>query len=191
LSDDAGSSERNTPRPLRLATGIGSALVVGILVGALGYRALSDDDPENLALPTKPVASSVADLRSFATTIGHPVYWAGALPSHTYELRLTKLGRIFVRYLPRGVKVGDRRASFLTVATYPVDNAVRALRRTAGRGGVGVETGQGGFVYYDPSKPRSVYYARLSTPNYEVEVFDPSPRRARALVLASRIQPVK
>jgi hypothetical protein len=188
LSNDAGSSQRRGRR-FRLAAGIAFALATGLVAGVFAYRALSDDDTE-AAFPTKPVASSLAGLRSFATAIGHPVFWAGALPSHTYEVSRTDQGRIFVRYLPHGVEVGDPRASFLTVATYPIENAMSALRRAA-RDGVGLETANGGFAYYNRDKPRSVYYALRSSPNYQVEVFDPSPQRARALVLSGRIQPIR
>jgi hypothetical protein len=171
--------------------------MAGIVVAAIGgivaaVILLRDDDAgsQNATFPTTPVASSVEGLRSFAATIGHPVYWAGPLPSSRYELRLTKQGRIFVRYLPNGVRVGDPRASFLTVATYPVANAAKALRRAAARGGVGIETPDGGFAYYDRSRPTSVYYAAHGAPNYEVEVFDPSPARARSLVVSGRIRPI-
>jgi hypothetical protein len=71
-----------------------------------------------------------------------------------------------------------------------VAGAVAALRRVAARGGVGLETSGGGFAYYGRSKPTSVYYASPQAPGYQVEVFDPSPRRARSLVLSDRIRPI-
>jgi hypothetical protein len=142
------------------------------------------------AFPTTPVAASVGGLRSFATALGHPVYWAGPLRQHRYELRLTKEGRTFVRYLPPAARVGDRRAAYRTVATYPVARAVTALKRAAATRGVGADTTDGGFAFYDPAKPTSVYYARADTPGYEVEVFDPKPGRARALVLAGGLERV-
>jgi hypothetical protein len=173
---------------LLLAGAIVGALAAGIGVGIL-WESGGDDD-ETPAFPTTPVASSIAGLKAFATAVGHPVYWAGPLRPYTYELRLTQQGRVFVRYLPKGVSVGDRRASFLTVATYPVPNAVTALGRAAARGGVGLKISQDGFAYYEPSRPTSVYFARRSFPNYEVEVFAPSPRHARSLVLSGQIRPV-
>jgi hypothetical protein len=193
LSDNpTASGHRSRWRRLLFGTAIACALVVGLVVGAVVYRELSDDngDGGDSTFPTEPVASSVEGLQAFATAIGHPVYWAGAMQPYTYELRLTKQGRIFVRYLPKGVAVGDPRALFLTVATYPVANAVAALRGAVSQGGVRLQTGDDGFAYYDRSKPTSVYYARSSSPNYEVEVFDPSPSRARSLVLGGRIRPI-
>ena len=184
--DDSTSPSRRLPRrPLLLAAVAAALVAAAALVVVLVVR--DGDEDETAAFPTEPVASSVAGLRAFATAIGHPVYWAGPLKPYTYELRLTKQGRVFVRYLPNGVDVGDPRASFLTVATYPVAGAVAALRSAAARGGVGFETG-GGFAYYDRSKPTSVYYATPRAPGYQVEVFDPSPRRARSLVLSGRIR---
>ena len=182
--------EREQPsrRWLLVVAGIVAAAAGGVVAAVVVLR--DGEEGTNGAFPTAPMASSADGLRSFASAIGHPVYWAGPLPSYTYELRLTSQGRVFVRYLPNGVEIGDRRASFLTVATYPVTNAVAALRNAAARGGVGIEIESGGFAYYDRSKPTSVYFATRRTPGYEVEVFDPSPLRARSLVLAGRIRPI-
>jgi hypothetical protein len=171
-----------------VAAGAVALVAVAAIVVVLLVRDGDDTAPQTF--PTKPVASSVDGLRAFATAIGHPVYWVGSLPSYTYELRLTRQGRVFVRYLPKGVDVGDRRASFLTVATYPVAGAVAALRRAAAAGGVGMETEDGGFAYYARNKPTSVYYASPRASGYQVEVFDPSPRRARSFVLSGRIRPI-
>jgi hypothetical protein len=176
---------RSARAPLLLAGAVAGALAAGILVGLFTFRG----GDSVATFPTTPVVASAGGLRAFADALAHPVYWAGPLPSYTYELRLTSQGRVFVRYLPAGVEPGDPNASYLTVATYPVTGAVAALRRAAARGGVGAET-RGGFAYYDPARPRSAYYARRDAPGYEVEVFDPTPGHARSLVLAGRIQPV-
>src|SRR5204862_6587413 len=82
---------------------------------------------------TKPLleAASVPTLKTLAAVLGHPVYWAGARSGTTYELTQTADGRIYIRYLPKGVKVGDRQANYLIVATYPVQNAYRAVQTAA------------------------------------------------------------
>jgi hypothetical protein len=192
LSDEAAAAGRRPQRVRALLVAvIGCAVVAGIVVGVLAllgyFDSYSRGEP---VFPEKPVASSVEGLKAFAAAIGHPVYWAGPLQPYTYELRSTNQGRVYVRYLPRGVSVGDRRAAFLTVATYPVANAVVKLRRAAATGGVGLKTADGGFAYYDPGRPTNVYYARRSSPGYEVEVFDPSPKRARSVVLTGTIRPI-
>jgi hypothetical protein len=191
LTEHAAAASRRPRRGPLLAALIGCALVSGIVVGVLALLGEFDSEKRRSSVfPEKPVASSVDGLKAFATAIGHPVYWAGPLEPYTYELRSTNQGRVYVRYLPKGVSVGDRRAAFLTVATYPVANAVVKLRRAAAKGGIGLKTADGGFAYYDPARPTNVYYARRRSPSYEVEVFDPSPKRAQSFVLRGMIRPI-
>ena len=48
---------------------------------------------------------------------------------------MTPSGTVYIRYLPSGTNVGDPRARFLTVATYPFPGAYAAVAKTAeGRG---------------------------------------------------------
>jgi len=190
LADATAAPRRWGRGHVLLVAALGLVLAAGIAVAVVLLTDSGGDGGGTAAFPTTPTAASVAGLRTFATAIGHPVYWAGPLQSYRYEVRLTAQGRVFIRYLPKGVDVGDRRAAFLTVATYPVANAVRALRRAAAHGGVGIKTAGGGFAYYDRSRPTSVYFAAPSAPSYEVEVFDPASSRARALVLTGRVRPI-
>src|SRR4051794_22542168 len=60
-------------------------------------------------------AASPQRLVAFARSVGHPVYWAGPQPRFTYELSRTKDGRVYVRYLPPGVKVGTSKPDYLTI----------------------------------------------------------------------------
>ena len=53
-----------------------------------------------------PVAASVAKLKALSTSLNQPIYWAGAKAGTTYELTQSTSG-IFVRYLPKGAKVGS------------------------------------------------------------------------------------
>ena len=86
-------------------------------------------------ISTKPTAATRADLQTFAQRVGHPIYWAGPKPGYTYELSTTSNGGVFIRYLPAGAKVGDPRADFLTVATYPFPGAFAAVTKDRhGRG---------------------------------------------------------
>ena len=52
------------------------------------------------------------------------------MPGSTYELTQASNGNVYVRYLPKGAAVGTKKP-YLTVATYPVLNALEAVRRTA------------------------------------------------------------
>jgi len=48
-------------------------------------------------------------LRATAAAIPHPVYWLGTQPDDAYEFTQTKDGRVDIRYLPPGAKVGSAR----------------------------------------------------------------------------------
>jgi hypothetical protein len=137
-----------------------------------------------------PAAVSEAQLQLLARSVRHPVYWAGR-QNGTYELTWTSDGRIYVRYLPRAANVGDRSPKYLTVGTYPSRTAFRNLQRAAKRAGsISLGIDHGGLLVINRSTPKSVYIAYPGSA-YEVEVFDPSPQRARALVLAGQITSIK
>jgi hypothetical protein len=150
----------------------------------------------------KPVSSSAsssavpeivapARLRALAATLGHPLYWAGANPGLRYELTEAAGGNIFIRYLPAGVKVGDRRPGFLTIGTYPERGAF-ARTRAAGKrpGAVTMNLSGAGIAVYDGARPTSVYFAYPGAA-VQVEVYDPSARAASRLVLGGRVVPIK
>jgi hypothetical protein len=160
------------------------ALVLAVF-GAL--RLLGGDDGPTLedGVPTE---ASASDLRELASP-ARPLYWIGPPASGRLEVTKTSRDAVYVRYLPEGVELGDNRPRFTTIATYSSANAYSELlgsQRSKGMkservpgGGLAVwRTGQGTSVY--------VAYPRV---RYLVEVFDPSPVRARALALGS-LQPV-
>ena len=101
-----------------------------------------------------PTAASKAELTALAASIGHPIYWAGAIHGDTYELTRTASGKVFIRYLPAGIAVGSPRASYLTVATYPFPNAFAAVEREAGlKGAVTFHLPGGGLAVVDQQLP--------------------------------------
>ena len=135
---------------------------------------------------SQPTAASAATLQSLATSLGHPVYWAGPRPGYTYELTQTSNGNIYIRYLPAGVKVGAP-AGYLTVATYPFPDALAAIQRNARSNSPNtIKLAGGGLAIVDG---KSIH---LSYPhsNFQVEVFDPSPARARQIVASGTIAAV-
>ena len=151
-------------------------------------RSAAPSRPRSLAFG--PVVLGARELRAQAAAFGQAVWWAGPLTGRRYELSRSKTGNVLVRYLPRGVRAGDRRA-FPTVGTYPVANAFATSVELAGKPGfVGRKLSGGGFAYYRETRPTSVYvvYPDLE---YEIEVFDPSPARARGLVAGGRIRPLR
>jgi hypothetical protein len=136
----------------------------------------------------RPTAASAAELKELATLLGHPIYWAGPRARYTYELTRTTDGKVYIRYLRPGVSVGDLRPRFLTVATYPFPGAFAAVEKTAQEGRT-IELEGGGIGVVDGSYPKSVHVAFPGS-DYQIEVYHPSPRAARALVASGRIAPV-
>ena len=134
-----------------------------------------------------PTAVSTSGLRSFAQRAGQPVYWVGARPSAKYEITQNSRG-VYVRYLPPDVKAGDSRA-FLTVATYPVQNAYAATKSKSGSGTVTHDIAGGGVATYHTSHPTSVYVAYPGS-EYQIEVYAPKAAAAHYLAFSGRVQPV-
>jgi hypothetical protein len=133
---------------------------------------------------------SQAQLEDLAASTNHPVYWAGPRENLSYELTKTTDGRIFIRYLPAGVKAGDQRPNFLAIGTYPRANAFRDLQRASRRQGeVSVKIEDGGLLVFNERKPTNVYFGYPNA-NYQVEVFSPSAQTARSLVLTGKIEPI-
>jgi hypothetical protein len=138
--------------------------------------------------PLGPVAATQATLVTFAEALKRPIYWAGPVPGDTYEFTETTAGNIYVRYLPKGVKVGDPRAAFRVVGTYPYANALAALEGIAGKSGQHLPGG--GIVVPSAGYPKSVHMAYPGVA-YEIEVFDPVPGHARAIALSGQVQPIR
>jgi hypothetical protein len=139
-------------------------------------------------ISTKPTAATPADLRTLAQRVGHPIYWAGPKPGYTYELSTASNGSVFIRYLPSGVGVGDPRARYLTVATYPFPGALAAVAKTA-NSATRIELDRGGIGVVDSAYPKSIHLAYPGS-DYQIEVYDPSPSTGRQLVASGAISPV-
>lgn len=114
-------------------------------------------------------------------------YWAGPRPGVRYELTQTPSGHTFVRYLEGEAALGDPRAQYVTVATYPAKNAFSQVKSvTTKKGTVTVKLSGGGLAVFAKAKPTSVFVGYPSLP-YQVEVFSPKPGEARSLVLGGKI----
>jgi hypothetical protein len=133
------------------------------------------------------VRATLTDIQKVATTLGRPVYWAGSEPGKTYELTKTPDGRVYVRYLPAGVAVGADKP-YLTVATYPLQNAYSTTLATANEAGAVKIPVEEGVAFYTPQRPTSVYIA-LKGIDEQIEVFDPSAAKLHRLVAAGKVQP--
>jgi hypothetical protein len=171
---------------------IAVALAAGFLVWLFVIKD-DDNDGSSQSSGTANAAhtASAAEITDLATTLDYPVYWAGALPNRTYELTKTGSGRVYIRYLPKGVAVGDRNPDYLTVGTYPQSNGYAAVRAAARRPNTISRQATGGaLIVFDRTHPRSTYFS-FPGARFQVEVFDPKPGRARRLVLSGRITRVR
>jgi hypothetical protein len=171
---------------------LGALIAIGLAAFLVGWMAMNrggDDAPP--APGSGASAASESELKSFADSASHPVYWAGAKEGHTYELTRTTNGFVYVRYLPEGTEVGDRRSRFLTIGTYPRPGAFAELQRAAkAKGSVSVKIGDGGLAVFSQTRPTSVYVGYPDA-KYQVEVFHPSPDEARRLALSGQVVPVE
>jgi hypothetical protein len=133
---------------------------------------------------------SPARLRSLASTLAYPLYWAGPRAGTRYELTQAD-GRTYIRYLPRGVASGDPRAGFLAIGSYAAPNAF-AQTRAAGTqpGAVMLALPGGGVAVYSAKRPTSVYFAYRGS-DVQVEVYHPDGNAARQLVLARQVVPIR
>jgi hypothetical protein len=169
---------------------IASATALSIVVAVIVWLVLKDDGDSEPAVPASTAsAATLATLRALPGEVGHDVYWVGPRPTFTYEL--TELtGRVFIRYLPLGIPVGDPRPDYLTIGTYSVRTPYRNLRRRAGKPGTGFRAAAGGGIaVWSRDRPQSVYLAyRRST--LQIEVFDPSAARARRLATSGAVRPI-
>lgn len=166
------------------------ALLSVALIAAVAVWVLRDDDSSPPAVD-EPTAMTAAELSEFAAEQEAPVYWLGERSNASYELTDSESGRIYVRYLTDGADAGDERAKFITVATYPSENGVAALRK-ATREESGAKLGKtdnGAVLLIDPSSPNNAHLAYPGA-NLQVEVFSPVPGEALRLAARGDVEPV-
>jgi hypothetical protein len=165
--------------------GTATGLVVSGQLAAFGnLNATSSTKTE-----PKPAAASVADLTSLARSVGHPVYWVGPKKRYTYEVTHTTSGRIFIRYLPPGVKVGSS-TPYLSVGTYPFPSAFGATKALAKEKDMEqIKLPGAGIAVLSKSYPQSVHLAYRGS-DYQIEVYDPSAARVHALVASGQVRAI-
>jgi hypothetical protein len=170
---------------------LGALVAVGLATFLAGWLLFGGEDKvSQTAEPASVSGVSEAELREFAASSPNPVYWAGPRTGQTYELFRTTDGRVYIRYLPAGVKVGDPRPQFLTVGTYPLPNGFAAVKRISRAPGAITRKLPGrGLAVLNPATP-SVYFA-YPRAKYQVEVYAPSPSTTRSLVLNGQVVPIR
>lgn len=169
---------------------LGALVALGLAAFLIGWLVLGGGDGGGSSATNGASPRSESELREFAASSPHPVYWAGPRNDHTYELTKTTDGRVFVRYLPSGVEAGDPRPDFLTIGTYPRRNAYSELKRAAkAPGALSRPIPQGGIAVL--SKGSSSVYFGYPDAAYQVEVYAPGAGAARELVLGGQVVPIR
>ena len=199
---DGTAAPRSRQTPIRIGAVVALAVAIAFVVwlvvrghddsSSTAKTSTSHTKPTRTTPPSRETvkAASPASLRALARASGHPIYWAGPQAKVKYELTQVTDGRIYIRYLPKSVRIGDRRAAYLIVATYPVKDAYKAVRTAAKESGaVTFRTPRSGLAVYNQSAPTNVYLAYPGS-KYQIEVFDPNPSRARQLVRSGTIRPI-
>jgi hypothetical protein len=193
VSSQASVLDRVRSRPIVLAAValVGAAIVAGIILLATSGSSSPTSAASTPAAtsPTTVEAASLATLRALPASLGHSVDWDGPQAGVTYELTRDSDGRVYIRYLTGGAKVGSPLPDFLTIGTYVVPNAEAAVAAAAAQPGAVKLPLKGGVAFYNKARPTSVYFA-YSGSDVQVETYDPSASLARQLVEKGAIKPV-
>ena len=110
---------------------LGALIAVGLAAFLVGWVAMNRGDDAPSVPGSGASAASESELKAFADSVSHPVYWAGPKEGYTYELTQTTNGLVYVRYLPEGTDVG--RSSFAVPHGRDVPSR-RRVRRASARG---------------------------------------------------------
>lgn len=185
--------ERRTPvlkqGRVRIGAVIALAAAVGLIIWAIVGSGGGGKSTPAAPSGNAPVALSFAGLKTLVGALHQPIYWVGTRRGTRYELTQAGGGKVFVRYLPSGVKAGDSN-TYLTVGTYPLPNAFSVTRDISRKGSnVAIPLGNGVVGYYSPSNQTNAYVA-YSGSDYQIEVYDPVPGIARQLVAQSNVKSV-
>jgi hypothetical protein len=170
-------------------------VVVAALVGVGLYLAFGNSSNkkkkhhgQNLTTAILPVALSKSQLLAKPGILDQPMYWIGPKKNFHYEFRRLPNNRIFIRYLPKGVKKGKKPGQLLIVATYPWPNAYASLKKYA----KGTQTaGKNGTIIV-PSRPRDTKSVLMAFPggHYEIEVYSPKPGKAATIAASGQVASV-
>jgi hypothetical protein len=167
----------------------GSVLALALVVALVAWLTTRDSgEPAASEASSETRIVSAAELGNAAALAGHPVYWAG--PVRGTELEVTESsGDVQVRYLDEGAAAGEGDAEALTVGSYPLPDPAAALAAFAKRpGSVSHRASDGREVVVSERSPTSAYFVSPDG-SVQVEVYDPSPQRALALALSSKVRP--
>jgi hypothetical protein len=168
-----------------------AVLIVLVVAVILAVNLLGGSGSSGEESPGTAVALSESELISRVSELERPAYWVGARPGTAqYELTSTADGRIYIRYLTGDAKAGDPRPDFLTVGTYPVPEAQKALR-VAENSSTGMTLSKHvGYQTLSGETAHSAYVVFDNEPNVQIEIFSPTPGESSDLANSGALTPM-
>ena len=169
----------------------GAVVVVALVVALIAWRTRGDDGEEGPAVEeTTSRIVSARELSDVVSATGHPVYWAGPIPDTTLAVSEGPEGNVQVRYLDDESELEGEGGENLTIGSYPLpDPATASATLALSPGAIVKRSRQGIELVTTEENPDSVYFASPDD-TVQVEVYDPSPKRAMALARSGRVAPV-
>jgi hypothetical protein len=164
-------------------------LALALLAGAATWLLTTHRGKSSKSSNAAVKVVSEQGLQTLVGASGKPIYWVGPEQGVRYAFEQRSNGQVYVRYLTARMKADT--VTTLTVGTYPMKNAYASTVALGKRSGwKQLATGTGGPAAFSSSAlPRNVYLAQPGL-DYQIEVYDPTPGRAAALVQAGRALPV-
>lgn len=164
---------------------LGALVALAAIAGIVIWLAVGGNNSTSPAPGA--VEISPPGLKSLAGALRQPIYWVGPATNVTYELTRPGEGRILLGYVQSGESDKD---PHLTIGTYPMTNAYAVTQNVAnGPHTVKIKVGGGAVAFYNKRYPLSAFISYPGS-SFQIEVYDPTPGRARELVASGKVQPV-
>jgi hypothetical protein len=183
----------------RTLVAVGAAVAVFAVTAIVIWLLDSDSDAGKAGAPpvvsTTPVGVSArvvsaATLQTIARAGARPIFWAGERNGARIEYTQASDGSTYVRYLTGSARAGDKRSSYVVVATYAQSDAYARVSKVAVEKHFGVEhLSGGGLAVTEPKSPRNVHIVYPKLP-YQVEVYAPGPGQAQRIAHSGAVTPV-
>jgi len=170
----------------------GLLVAVAVVIGAIALLGGDSGGSSSEAAETEPVALSASELLAQASSLGQSAFWVGARAgTESYELSSTPDGRVYIRYLTGDAEAGDPRPDFLTVGTYPVAEAKKALQ-AATKAAEGSQTlsQHEGYEVLSSKESTNAYVVFDNQPGVQVEIYSPQPGEAADLATFGSLKPL-
>jgi hypothetical protein len=168
-------------------------LVVAIVLGGIALLGGdSGNDSSESGSSEEAVALSESELLARASSLDGPVFWIGPrVGTESYELRSTPSGQVYIRYLTGDAEAGDPRPDFLTIGTYPVTEALQALKAATKTGEGSQKLSQHeGYAVFSSNEATNAYVVFDDQPDLQVEIYSPQVGEAAQLATSGSLKPL-